>query len=245
MTKFISATETRMQNQDASIRGLEHQVGQLAKLISNRELGALPSDTEKNPKEHVKAIELRSGKVLEIENSKAATERANEDSIKEKCKSPNSTQSHTTLSPIVIPPHFPVALKRAKLDAQFSKFLEVFKKLQINIPFADALMQMPSYAKFLKEILSSKRKIEEHARVNLTEECSALVLNKVPPKLKDPGSFSIPCMIGDSIFHKSLCDLGPSINLMPYSVFRKLELGELKPTRMSLQLADRSVKYPR
>ncbi|XP_075473337.1 uncharacterized protein LOC142504344 [Primulina tabacum] len=81
--------------------------------------------------------------------------------------------------------------------------------------------------------------------VNLTENCSALVQNKIPPKLKDPGSFSIPCIIGDVVFHKALCDLGASINIMPLSVFKKLGLGEPKPTRMSLPLADRSVKYPR
>ncbi|XP_075492505.1 uncharacterized protein LOC142530560 [Primulina tabacum] len=104
---------------------------------------------------------------------------------------------------------------------------------------------MPSYAKFLKDILDNKRKLEDHMTVNLTENCSALVQNKIPPKLKDPGSFSIPCTIGDVVFHKALCDLGASINLMPFSVFRKLGLGEPKPTRMSLQLADRSVKYPR
>ncbi|XP_073271527.1 uncharacterized protein [Primulina huaijiensis] len=106
-------------------------------------------------------------------------------------------------------------------------------------------MQMPSYAKFLKDILANKRKLEDHMTVSLTENCPSLVQNKIPPKLKDPGSFSIPCMIGDVVFHKALCDLGASINFMPLSMFRKLGLGEPKPTRMSLQLADRSVKYPR
>ncbi|XP_073137912.1 uncharacterized protein [Henckelia pumila] len=104
---------------------------------------------------------------------------------------------------------------------------------------------MPSYAKFLKEILSNKRKLEEHAMISLTKNCSALVQNKIPPKQKDPGSFSIPCVINDVQFHKALCDLGVSINLMPYSVFRKLSLGEPKSTRMLLQLADRSIKYPK
>ncbi|XP_075475702.1 uncharacterized protein LOC142509826 [Primulina tabacum] len=80
---------------------------------------------------------------------------------------------------------------------------------------------------------------------NLTENCIALVQNKIPPKIKDPGSFSIPCMIDDDVFHKALCDLGASINLIPLYVFRKLGLGEPKPTRMCLQLADRSFKYPR
>ncbi|XP_073126150.1 uncharacterized protein [Henckelia pumila] len=118
-------------------------------------------------------------------------------------------------------------------------------KLNINIPFADALMQMPSYAKFLKEILSIKRKLGEHAMISLTENCSALVHNKIPPKQTDPWSFSISCVTNDVQFQKALCDLGASINLMPYSVFRKLNLGEPKSTRMSLQLADRSIKYPR
>ncbi|XP_073137556.1 uncharacterized protein [Henckelia pumila] len=104
---------------------------------------------------------------------------------------------------------------------------------------------MPSYAKFLKEILSNKRKLEEHAMISLIENCSALVQNKITPKQKYPGIFSIPCVINDVHFHKALCDLGASINLMSYSVFRKLSLGEPKSTRMSLKLADRSIKYPR
>ncbi|XP_073137231.1 uncharacterized protein [Henckelia pumila] len=220
MQKFISSTETRMQNQDASIKNLENQIGKLAKSISSRDQGTLPSDTEKNPKEQVKAIELRSGKTVEPEPKSE--------------KEPETVTSEKTS-----------ALKKAKLDSQFGKFLEVFKKLNINIPFADALMKMPSYAKFLKEILSNKRKLEEHAMISLTKNCSALVQNKIPLKQKDPGNFSIPCVINDVQFDKALCDLGASINLMPYSVFRKLSLGEPKSTRMSLQLADMSIKYPR
>ncbi|XP_073152736.1 uncharacterized protein [Henckelia pumila] len=244
MQNFISSTETRMQNQDATIRGLENQIGQLAKRMSNREPGTLPSDTETNPKEQVKSVELRSGKKLEtkaLEHEEKNNEGEKDPSAG---KSFDSTQSPTSKSNIVIPPSFPAALKKAKLDSQFSKFLEVFKKLHINIPFVDALLQMPSYANFLKKILASKRKIEEHIMVNLTENYSALVQNKILPKLKDPGSFSIPCMIGDVVFHKALCDLCANINLMPFSVFRKLGMGEPKPTRVSLQLADRSIKYP-
>ncbi|XP_057985471.1 uncharacterized protein LOC131170459, partial [Hevea brasiliensis] len=103
---------------------------------------------------------------------------------------------------------------------------------------------MPSYAKFLKEILSKKRKLEDYGIVALTEECSAILQNKLPPKLKDPGSFSIPCLIGDKKIDKALCDLRASVSLMPLSICKKLEIGELKPTTISLQLADRSVKYP-
>ncbi|KAJ8765482.1 hypothetical protein K2173_014604 [Erythroxylum novogranatense] len=102
---------------------------------------------------------------------------------------------------------------------------------------------MPSYAKFLKEILSNKRKLEEHETVALTIECSTAIQNKLPPKLKDLGSFSIPCQIGKITIERALCDLGSSVSLMPLSLCRKLDLGELTPTTVSLQLADRSVKY--
>ncbi|XP_076916432.1 uncharacterized protein LOC143576154 [Bidens hawaiensis] len=104
---------------------------------------------------------------------------------------------------------------------------------------------MPKYAKFLKEVLSNKKKLEELSCVILNEECSAVFQNKLPKKMTDPVSFTIPCLIGSLSVSKALADLGASINLMPYSVFAKLDLGEPKPTRMSIQLADRSVKYPR
>ncbi|KAL0440346.1 UNVERIFIED_CONTAM: hypothetical protein Slati_2517600 [Sesamum latifolium] len=104
---------------------------------------------------------------------------------------------------------------------------------------------MPSSAKFLKEVFSNKRKWEEGETVKLNEECSAILQNKLPPKLKDPGSFSIPCTIGNIDFDKVLCDLGASVNLMPYSIFEKLGMHELTPSIITLQLADRSIKYPR
>ena len=122
-----------------------------------------------------------------------------------------------------IPIPYPQCLKKkSKLDKQFTKFLEVFKKLHINISFVDALEQMPSYVKFMKEILSNKRILSDFDTMNLTEECSAILQRKLPQKLKDPGSFTIPCTIRNSIFEKALCDLGASIDLMPLSIFRQL-----------------------
>ena len=103
---------------------------------------------------------------------------------------------------------------------------------------------MPNYVKFLKDIISKKRRLEEFEIVKLSKECSAILQKKLAQKLKDPGSFTLPCTIGDSFFDKDLCDLGASINLMPLSVYRKLGLGEMKQTTISLQLADRSIKYP-
>ena len=123
--------------------------------------------------------------------------------------------------------------------------MEAFKKLHINIPFADALEQMPSYVKFMKDILSQKRRLVDFETVNLTEECSAILHRKLPQKLKDPASFTIPCTIGTAIFERALCDLGASINLIPLSIFKRLGLGEARPTTVTLQLADRSLKHPR
>ncbi|XP_057996520.1 uncharacterized protein LOC131175861 [Hevea brasiliensis] len=103
---------------------------------------------------------------------------------------------------------------------------------------------MPSYTKFLKEILSNKRKLEDYETVALTEECSAILQNKLLPKLKDPESFSIPCLIENMKIDKALCDLGASVSLMSLSICKKLDVEELKPTTISLQLADCSIKYP-
>ena len=103
---------------------------------------------------------------------------------------------------------------------------------------------MPLYAKFLKEILSKKRKIAKEGIVNLTATCSTIIQQKLPAKMKDPGSFTIPCSIGKYEFKKALCDSGVSINLMPLSVVQRLSLGELTPTTITLQMADRSMAQP-
>ena len=115
--------------------------------------------------------------------------------------------------------------------------MNLFKKLHINIHFANGLAQMPKYGKFMKDILRNKRKLEDHETMMLNEECSAILLKKLPPKLKDQRSFSIPYTIENCHFEKTLCDLGASINLMHVSVFRKLGLEEETPTTVSLQLS--------
>ena len=100
---------------------------------------------------------------------------------------------------------------------------------------------MPTYAKFLKEILSKKRKIDEEGIVNLTATCNVVIQQKLPTKMKDPCSFPIPCSIGKYEFKKALCDSGASINLMPLSVVQRISLGELTPTAITLQMADKSM----
>ncbi|XP_052732433.1 uncharacterized protein LOC128196235 [Vigna angularis] len=122
--------------------------------------------------------------------------------------------------------------------------MEIFKKLEINIPFSEALQQMCSYAKFLKEILTKKRKYIEEESIEVQGNYSAIIQKILPPKFKDPGSFTIPCTIRKLAVGKALIDMRANINLMSLSMFEKIEGLELKPTRMTLQLTDRSLKYP-
>lgn len=103
---------------------------------------------------------------------------------------------------------------------------------------------MPAYTKFLKEILSKKRNVNDNEKVTLTWECSAVLQKKLPIQRQDPGSYTIPFVIGMQEFSHALCDLGSSINLMPLSIFRELGVGVVKPTRMQLQLADHSLRTP-
>jgi hypothetical protein len=96
----------------------------------------------------------------------------------------------------------------------------------------------------MKDLLSCKRKLRDDENIALSEECSAILQRKLPPKLKDPCSFTIPCSLGEVKVGRALCDLGANINLMPLSMMKKLNCGEPKSTRMTLTLADRSVTYP-
>ena len=139
---------------------------------------------------------------------------------------------------------FPQRFQKARREEQFSKFLEIFKKIEINIPFVEAINQMPNYKKFMMEILSKKKKITEEGIVNLSATCSAVIHRSLLAKMKDPGSFTIPCSIGKYEFKKALCDSGASINLMPLSIVHRLNLGELIPTTITLQMADRSMARP-
>ena len=144
--------------------------------------------------------------IVEIED-KVQNEEAGENYEQ---KQKEKVQAYTPIVP------FPQRLQKAKKEEQFSKFLEIFKKIEINIPFADDITQMPNYAKFLKDILSKKKKIADEGVVSLTATCSAVIQKNLPAKMKDLGSFTIPCTIGKYEFKKALSDSGASINLMPY-----------------------------
>ncbi|GJX20042.1 reverse transcriptase domain-containing protein [Tanacetum coccineum] len=134
--------------------------------------------------------------------------------------------------------------RREKANDQIEKFYEIFRDLSFEISFTDALTLMPKFASTLKTLIGNKEKLSEMARTPLNENCSAVILNKLPKKLGDPGRFLIPCEFSGINTCNALADLGASINLMPYSVWKDLSLPELTPTCMTLELADRSITEP-
>nr|GFB70541.1 reverse transcriptase domain-containing protein [Tanacetum cinerariifolium] len=134
---------------------------------------------------------------------------------------------------------------REKATNQMEKFFQIFQDLHFDISFADALLLMPKFASTIKSLLTNKNKLFELAKIPLNENCSAMLLKKLPEKLGDTGKFLIPCdFLGMDVCH-ALADLGESINLMPLFIWKKLSLPELTPTRMTLELADRSITLPK
>ncbi|GJY14471.1 reverse transcriptase domain-containing protein, partial [Tanacetum coccineum] len=134
---------------------------------------------------------------------------------------------------------------REKASNQMEKIFQIFQDLRFDISFADALLLMPRFVPTIKSLLTNKDKLFELAKIPLNENCSAMLLKKLPEKLGDPDKFLIPCDFpGMDVCH-ALADLGASINLMPLSIWKKLSLPELTPTRMTLELADRSITRPK
>ena len=117
--------------------------------------------------------------------------------------------------------------------------------MKVNIPLLDMIKQVPTYAKFLKDLCTVKKGLGIEKKAFLTEQVSAIIQSKTLVKYKDPGSPTISVNIGGTCIDKALLDLGASVNLLPYSVYKQLGLGELKPTNITLSLADRSVKIPK
>ncbi|GKF50017.1 reverse transcriptase domain-containing protein, partial [Tanacetum coccineum] len=134
--------------------------------------------------------------------------------------------------------------KNDKPSAQHSRFLKMFKLLRLEIGLKDALVEMPKFNKWLSSLLRNKEKLEEIAITTVNAECSAIILNRVPEKLEDPGKFLIPCALQELNRTSALADSGASINLLPHSIYKQLRLEALTPTRMTLELANRSVTHP-
>ena len=146
---------------------------------------------------------------------------------------------------ISVPPPFPQALRKKKSSVNQTEMLEVLRQVKVNIPLLDMIKQVPTYAKFLKDLCTVKRGLNVNKKAFLTEQVSAIIECKTLVKYKDPGCPTISVNIGGISVEKALLDLGASVNLLPYSMYKQLGLGELKPTSITLSLADRYIKIPK
>ena len=191
--------------------------------------------------DEVKAIiTLRSGKELKQLAPKAVELGQEAKEVK-----PEEVVTRDTAMKNSTPPPFPQALKAKKKAINQAEILEVLRQVKVNIPLLDMIIQVPTYAKFLKDLCIVKRGLNVDKKAFLTEQVSAIIQCKNPVKYKDPGCPTISVNIGGTCVEKALLDLGASVNLLPYSMYKQLGLGELKPTSITLSLADRSIKIPK
>ncbi|GJS67026.1 reverse transcriptase domain-containing protein [Tanacetum coccineum] len=233
-------------NHQASSQNLEPKFDRLADRQSGRPSGSFPSNTQLNPKghnskvyqppqsrnEHVNVVFTRSGKSynplvnsndqqtnpgnpINFDNSDEEDE---EPTPQPKIQNPKPVKETTLPKPYKPKIPYPQCLRKEKMEAQYGKFLD--------------------------ELISNKHKIKQISAAFLNDESSAIIQNKFPPKLGDPVSFLIPCNFNKTFSCNALADLGGRINLIPYSLYAKLSLKNLKPTKMSVTLADRSFQYP-
>ncbi|XP_021732944.1 uncharacterized protein LOC110699723 [Chenopodium quinoa] len=236
---------------------LENQINKLAIPLRDCASPVSLSSQEVDSSEPMCAMTTRSGKVLKesVPRKSKESEKESNSSEGNKHEEPSKMSEDYNDKPkekerkqdeVYKPRHpYPQKHNRYKLDEQFGKFIEMLKQLHLTLPFTNVVKEMPNYAKFLKEILSGKRDCNMVELVNLGKCFSAIIHNDLPLKLKDPGNFSVPCKIKGKLFHNALCDLGASVSIMPYSVYKKFKLGELLPSNITLQLADRSIKFPK
>ncbi|GJS15402.1 reverse transcriptase domain-containing protein [Tanacetum coccineum] len=235
-----SQLKTVAKNHQASIQNLETKFGRLAEKQSGRPSGLLPSNTQPNPRgNNSKAYQPPQSR-----NEHKFTISKDEDEEPTPQPKPQPTKETPTPKPYKPKIPYPQRLRKEKMEAQYGKFLDIICAVHINVPLVDILAGMPNYGKFLKDLISNKNKIEQISAAFLSDESSAMIQNKVPPKLGDPRSFLIPCNFNKAFSCNVVADIGASINLMPYSIYAKLSLGTLKPTKMSVRLVDRSFQYP-
>ncbi|XP_021727703.1 uncharacterized protein LOC110694848 [Chenopodium quinoa] len=188
-----------------------------------------------------RSIEEDEGSYPRVEDEKVVSKSVSYEEVQEKKRSSEKEREEVWRPDLPYPQKF----LRHKIDEQFGKFIVMLKEVHLSIPFTDAITQMPRYSKFLKEILSGKRMCNEVDLVEVGSCCSSFIHNELPKKMEDPGNFSILCEIKGKMFNNAFCDLGASVSVMPYSIFKKLKLGELLPSNITLQLADQTIMIPK
>nr|KAJ0204539.1 hypothetical protein LSAT_V11C500251440 [Lactuca sativa] len=275
--EFITHTYQKADTNSKSIAAIEKQIAQLAEQIGKREDGKYPSTTTVNPshtqrpgKEHQvnEVITLRSGKKV---NNKVSAPTLDNDSdtevifdekeefekgfISEKQKvvkgkddskvGDHGVELNTAPYPSALekPTSFPFGKRGPKMEDMW----DLFSQVKINIPLVKLIKEVPSYAKFLKDLCVQKRKLQAYLpkKIDLTEHASSIISNKLPPKIKDPEAPLISVTLGNINIKKALLDLGASVNIIPGNLFDQHDLGTLEQTDIILRLADKSTKIPR
>ncbi|XP_074567178.1 uncharacterized protein LOC141823868 [Curcuma longa] len=157
----------------------------------------------------------------------------------------NSAQEEECRVPLPFPQRRTQAKRNVEEEKtrEYQELVNLFSKVEVNVPLLTMIKQIPKYAKFLKDLCVHKKKLKGNELVNLGKNVSALI-HQVPQKCEDPGVFTVSCEIGRNIFHNAMLDLGASINVMPRSVFQMLGIGPMQPTGVVIQLADRSQTHP-
>nr|GFB61868.1 reverse transcriptase domain-containing protein [Tanacetum cinerariifolium] len=248
--------ETVAKNHQASIQNLETKFDRLVDKQSGRPSGSLPRNTQPNPlgsnskayqppqscNEHVNAVFTRSGKSYDPpdnlndqqnnSNNFDSDNENDEPTPQPKTQHPKSVKETSLPKPYKPKIPYPQRLRKEKMEAKYGKFLDMIRAVQINVPLVNVLAEMPNYGKFLKELVSNKHKIEQISFAFLSDESSNILQNKVPLKLGDLGSFLSPCNFNKTFSCNALA--------VPYSLYAKLSLETLKPTKMSVRLAERS-----
>ncbi|OMO64624.1 reverse transcriptase [Corchorus capsularis] len=237
---------------------IKKKIGQLASDVSELKAqgqNKIPSQPKLPPKENVNAITLRSGKELEEPYPTKPTMdegTSNEEDelhvlVKEIKIEDDETKAKETS---VVKPKldskkepFPTKSRKSMKEDEDQDILDIFRKVEVNIPLLDAIQQVPRYAKLLKQLCTNKKRLQ--GKLNVGATVSAVLQRHLPPKCKDPDMFSITCSIGNTIIDNAIFNLGASLSVMPYSFYQTLKIGPLKYTDVDLQLADGSLVHPK
>ncbi|GJY60483.1 reverse transcriptase domain-containing protein [Tanacetum coccineum] len=253
---YVKANDAVLRNMQNQGQGLQNQMTNLTEMLSkfvnsntssSSSSGSLPSNTVTNPKEDLKGITTRSGVVYQgptipTTSSPKVVERRTE--VTKDIVFPTNNGIIEDVQPPVVPVENQNPVSEPVVAPVSAPMPNPKPSIPYPSSFMDALTLMPKFASTLKALIGNKEKLSEMARTPLNEHCSAVILNKLPEKLGDPGRFLIPCKFPGMDECLALADLGTSINLMPFSMWKKLNLPNLTPTCMTLELADRSISRP-
>ena len=235
---------------------MQSSISSLTNQTQVQEKGIFPSQTLPNPRgvhelsfasEHVpkmdevqSIITMRSGKEIEQLGPKSMGKTRE----KEEVESEHVLIEEDSMKKSM-PPPFPQALRSKKKASKQESILEVLRQVKVNIPLLDMIKQVPTYAKFLKDLCTVKKGLSIDKKAFLKKQVSSIIQCRTLVKYKDPGTPTISVNIRGTCIDKALLDLGASVNLLPYSMYKQLGLGELKLTNITLSLEDRSVKIPK